>query len=615
MSSDDNAISSKIQSDTPSDDNGATSSETPLDTTSANTGSTSSKRSDAPSVDDNASSFQKQLAIDLVQTVLSKGDLSKWAESAHIERHRSLDVYHDFQLKSHNNLNIQEKSICEGENSGESGSIAATPGPMSGLEPCPLLIEAWKELSKAVVNFENEPVGTVAALDTAKDSLNYDQVFVRDFIPAGLAYLLKREPQIVKKFLLKTVRLQSAEKKIDQFKLGDGVMPASFKVCHQNDLNTKEAIVADFGESAIGRVAPVDSGFWWIILLHAYTKSTGDTTLALCSPIQNGIRLILALCLSEGFDTFPTLLCADGCCMIDRRMGVYGYPIEIQALFFMALRCASKYLQHQKDGEDLIELINKRLQALSYHIREYFWLDLPQLNNIYRYKTEEYSHTAVNKFNVMPDSLPEWLFDFMPRKGGYFIGNVSPSRMDFRWFCLGNFVAILSSLATSEQSKAIMDLVEERWQELVGEMPLKACYPAMENHEWQIVTGCDPKNTRWSYHNGGSWPVLLWLLTAVCIKTGRPHIAQKAVELAERRLMKDKWPEYYDGKRGRYVGKQARKFQTWSIAGYIVAKMMLENPSLASIITLEDYCQGRARPVLRRSRSWSCSTDKPKPMY
>ena len=31
-------------------------------------------------------------------------------------------------------------------------------------------------------------------------------------------------------------------------------------------------MIADFGESVIGRVAPVDSGFCWIILLCAYTK-------------------------------------------------------------------------------------------------------------------------------------------------------------------------------------------------------------------------------------------------------------------------------------------------------------------------------------------------------
>lgn len=67
-------------------------------------------------------------------------------------------------------------------------------------------------------------------------------------------------------------------------------------------------------------------------------------------------------------------------------------------------------------------------------------------------------------------------------------------------------MTILSSLATTEQSAAIMDLIEARWEELVGEMPLKISYPALENHEWVIITGCDPKNTRWSYHNGGTWP-------------------------------------------------------------------------------------------------------------
>ncbi|CAN1174854.1 Probable alkaline/neutral invertase B [Linum perenne] len=269
----------------------------------------------------------------------------------------------------------------------------------------------------------------------------------------------------------------------------------------------------------------------------------------------------------------------------------------------MALRCAQVLLKQDEEGKDFVERIAKRLHALTYHMRNYFWLDLKQLNDIYRYKTEEYSHTAVNKFNVMPDSLPEWIFDFMPTRGGYFIGNVSPARMDFRWFCLGNCVAILSSLATPEQSTAIMDLIESRWEELVGEMPLKVCYPALESHEWRIVTGCDPKNTRWSYHNGGSWPVLLWLLTAACIKTGRPQIARRAVELAESRLGKDSWPEYYDGKLGRFVGKQARKYQTWSVAGYLVAKLMLEDPSHLGMVALEEDKQ--MRPIMKRSNSWT----------
>ncbi|KAJ9542335.1 hypothetical protein OSB04_028841 [Centaurea solstitialis] len=54
-------------------------------------------------------------------------------------------------------------------------------------------------------------------------------------------------------------------------------------------------------------------------------------------------------------------------------------------------------------------------------MRSYFWLDIKQLNDIYLYNTEEYSHTAVNKFNVIPDSFPNWDFDYMPTRVGYFI--------------------------------------------------------------------------------------------------------------------------------------------------------------------------------------------------
>ncbi|KAJ8900539.1 hypothetical protein K2173_025316 [Erythroxylum novogranatense] len=428
--------------------------------------------------------------------------------------------------------------------------------------------EAWDKLKKSYVYFNQKPVGTLAAMDTNAEALNYNQVFVRDFVPSGLACLMKdpHEAEVVKNFLLKTLHLQGWEKRIDNFTLGEGVMPASFKVLYDPH-REKEILVADFGGSAIGRVAPVDSGFWWIILLRSYTKRTHDYALAELPEVQKGIKLILNLCLSDGFDTFPTLLCADGCSMIDRRMGIYGYPIEIQALFYFALRCAQQMLKPERDGKELIERIDKRIKALSYHIQKYYWLDFTQLNNIYRYKTEEYSHTAVNKFNVIPESIPDWLFDFMPLRGGYLIGNVSPARMDFRWFLVGNCIAILSSLVTPAQATAIMDLVEERWEDLIGEMPLKITYPALEGHEWRLVTGFDPKNTRWSYHNGGSWP-------AACIKTGRPQIAKRAIELSEQRLSKDGWPEYYDGKTGRYVGKQARKYQTWSISGYLVAKMM-----------------------------------------
>lgn len=44
-------------------------------------------------------------------------------------------------------------------------------------------------------------------------------------------------------------------------------------------------------------------------------------------------------------------------------------------------------------------------RALSLYIRGDYWLDFTQLNKIDRYKREEDAHTAVKKFDVIPDSL------------------------------------------------------------------------------------------------------------------------------------------------------------------------------------------------------------------
>ncbi|XP_011005355.1 PREDICTED: alkaline/neutral invertase CINV1-like [Populus euphratica] len=453
--------------------------------------------------------------------------------------------------------------------------------------------EAWDLLRASVVCYCGNPIGTIAANDPNGTSiLNYDQVFIRDFIPSGIAFLLKGEYDIVRNFILYTLQLQSWEKTMDCYSPGQGLMPASFKVrtvpLDSEDSATEEVLDADFGEAAIGRVAPVDSGLWWIILLRAYGKCSGDLSVQERVDVQTGMKMILRLCLADGFDMFPTLLVTDGSCMIDRRMGIHGHPLEIEALFYSALLCAREMLAPEDGSADLIRALNNRLVALSFHIREYYWIDLKKLNEIYRYTTEEYSYDAVNKFNIYPDQIPPWLVEFMPSKGGYLIGNLQPAHMDFRFFTLGNLWSIVSSLATLDQSHAILDLIEAKWAELVAEMPIKICFPALEGQEWRIITGSDPKNTAWSYHNGGSWPTLLWQLTVACIKMNRPEIAEKAVRLVERRISRDKWPEYYDTKRARFIGKQARLFQTWSISGYLVAKLLLANPNAAKIFVNEE---------------------------
>jgi len=69
--------------------------------------------------------------------------------------------------------------------------------------------EAWDLLRESVVYYCGNPIGTIAAKDpTSSNTLNYDQVFIRDFIPSGIAFLLKGEYDIVRNFILYTLQLQ-----------------------------------------------------------------------------------------------------------------------------------------------------------------------------------------------------------------------------------------------------------------------------------------------------------------------------------------------------------------------------------------------------------------------
>jgi glycogen debranching enzyme len=442
---------------------------------------------------------------------------------------------------------------------------------------------AWKALEDSIIYYCDRPVGTVAARDPSVEALNYDQCFIRDFVPSALVFLINGQTEIIRNFLIQTLKLQIKERQLDFLEPGRGLMPASFKVIHEDE---EQYLKADFGDHAIGRVTPVDSCLWWLFLLHAYVKATDEYSFAHTPECQKGIRLIMELCLSARFDMYPTLLVPDGSCMIDRRMGINGHPLEIQSLFYTALRAARELLLDNQENANINQAVNNRLAPLAYHVRQHYWLDIERLNVIYRYRSEEYGEKALNQFNIYSDSIPyAQLSEWLPEDGGYLAGNLGPSQLDCRFFTVGNLVAILSSLTTEKQSQAIMNVIENRWDDLIGHMPMKICFPPLKDRDWQVMTGCDPKNRSWSYHNGGNWPVLLWLLTVASLKTNREEIADKAFEIAANRLQKDDWAEYYDGRNGRLIGREARKYQTWTIAGFLLAKELINNPEYLTLVS------------------------------
>ena len=155
-----------------------------------------------------------------------------------------------------------------------------------------LIEEAREKLNHSIRLYKGKPIGTVAASETTskeEQELNYNECFIRDFFPSGLAFIMQGEREIVRNFLEVTLGLQFDLEKPhngqglfrevreamvgkepqseDGIRPGFGLMPASFKVVNYDEIK------ADFGQKAIGRVTPVDSGLWWIFLLHIYEKA------------------------------------------------------------------------------------------------------------------------------------------------------------------------------------------------------------------------------------------------------------------------------------------------------------------------------------------------------
>ncbi|GAB6042748.1 glycoside hydrolase 100 family protein [Endothiovibrio diazotrophicus] len=437
---------------------------------------------------------------------------------------------------------------------------------------------AHRLLEASIIHYRGEPVGTIAARDPNAPAENYEECFVRDFVPSALVFLLDGRYEIVRNFLHLVLNLRSQQPEEAGHVLAPGVMPASFKVIRHDD--GSESLRADFGDRAIGRVAPVDSMMWWLILLKAYVNVSGDCALADKAEFQRGIRQIMELCLRDGWEVFPTLLVPDGACMIDRRMGIYGHPLEIQSLFFAALGAARQLITDTPEHFALRRRILDRMRALYNYVRIYYWLDLERLNEIHRFRTEElgYEGTVANALNIYPESIPSWVVEWLPDDGGYLVGNLGPGRIDFRFFALGNLLAVLFDLTTEEESEQLMNLFAARWDDLMGNMPVKICYPAMEGHEWLLLTGSDPKNAPWSYHNGGNWPALLWVFVGAALEAGHFDLAERAFLQARDRLAIECWPEYYDGRGGRLIGRRANHHQSWSATALILADRFLREP-------------------------------------
>lgn len=474
-------------------------------------------------------------------------------------------------------------------------------------------LEAARDLlyKKAMVAFEGRSIGTVAAIPQVKHmyveghlqaikpdcDLNYNEIFIRDNVPVALYCLLDGETDIVRNFLEICLQLQSQDIRTA------GIFPTSFFV-------DQHRLVADYGQRAIGRVVSIDATLWVPILALAYVRKTGDWEWGRGAGVQEGLQRLLGLILQPSFREDPTLYVPDGAFMIDRPLDVWGSPLEVQVLLYGALMACSALLE----AVHLSEAALQRACNLRRYIRKHYWLNSRIVQTLRRRPTEQYGDVVVNEYNIRTETIPHWLQTWLGEDGGFLIGNIRTGRPDFRFFTLGNCLAAIFDVISLAQQRSLFSLILKNHGDLVAEMPMRICHPPLDENDWQNKTGFDPKNRPWCYHNAGHWPCLLAYLTIAVLRHHPKFLdmrySQVYLPMQElirhgylqqlKKLPAQKWPEYFDGPTGVWMGQESRIYQTWTIVGLLLLNQLLAgDPKHSNLLDLIPMASIKNRHLMR----------------
>lgn len=414
-----------------------------------------------------------------------------------------------------------------------------------------LRAEAVALLMRAIVHDERgEPCGTVAS--TGDLESHYRNVWTRDNV-APMLYFMEDEPRLVRSFLEALMRRQSVDRRTL------GLIPIGFSPqFNHTDLG---------GEEAIGAIYSIDSTLWFLILLGLHVETTRD--LEWLQTHRRHVKTALGLLLSPRFDPLPLLAAPESVTEIDRPAGLHGYPLQLQVLLFLALRWSARLLR-ALDEPDQATVCDAEAEAIQSWINRWYWLDPDLLAERGDLPMEQYGAGNPNPFNLDYGRIRQatsWL-----KEGGFLAGTLRARHLDTRFWAFPNCLAAMSGIVSASRATAIMYLIRDRAPDLLGQMPLAVCWPELRGSRYQILMDSDPRGRPGVFHNGAYWPNILWAFVPTALLAGQRDLAENALELAARRLSPE-WGEYYD-RRGR-IGKAARRHQTWSIAGFLLADRAL----------------------------------------
>ena len=293
--------------------------------------------------------------------------------------------------------------------------------------------------------------------------------------------------------------------------------------------------------------AYADAGLWWII---------GS---ALIDPDPETVRSILHWYECQDVDQSGLLSMHESSDWED-LFCTRGKGLYLNCLYVLALRAAARIFDASDPTE--AERSGARADRVSAAIIQWFWYagDGNMLRHL--------SHTFSTESKEQQDSLgrKRWIPEkrylteeqyFLPYLGFRAVGE---------WFdSLGNLMAILTGVADSRQTAAVLDLISRNALDCG---PLRSLFPAVRpgDPDWRDYYGM--LNVPDHYHNGGVWPFIGGFYVAGLVATRRYGEAQAALRDLANLNQAGGFNEWHHGATGQPMGVTD---QAWSAGMYLFA--------------------------------------------
>lgn len=386
-----------------------------------------------------------------------------------------------------------------------------------------LIAEAAKA-ADAIVSKNITRLGFVASID------QYPEVWARDSVITSLGATLGHAKEATAALGTSLKSLGSA---MDRF----GQVPY--------------LVHLDTGRAEYGSA---DSNPWFVLGACHYAKMSNDT--AWMQSMADTIVRALDWC--EAMDLRKRGLmssgeCADWADLLANR----GHVLFPNVLYARALSGAAEMLKAARPDD--AARFQARHDRVLEAIRSDFWVTEPR-----EVKDNSHQQTRIRIGVTL-------------RRRHYFLPYIDGFAFGERFDTTANLLAIVTGVATKEQSTRILDYIDA--VQVNRPFPVRVLYPPIQpgDPDWREYYKVWDLNMPNQYHNGGIWPWVGGLYVATLAVSGRRDQAAAELEMLARAIQQGhtKWEcnEWLHGVSGKPMGSA---FQAWSAGMFLYAKHAVE---------------------------------------